>query len=208
MTITYPISMPDLQGMSSFSFQMKSVNAIVRSSFTLKSQVQTHQGQMWMASMGFPPRNLADSADWRAFLTSLNGMQGTFFIGDPLASSPRGTVSGTPKVKGTSQTGLTLITDGWTINQTGVLLAGDYIQLGSGSATRLYKVLADVDSDGVGSGEATIDIWPRLRESPDDNEDIITSSTKGTFRLSKNIQGWSQTPAGFYTISFVAEEAF
>ncbi len=206
MTITYPISMPDLQGMSSFSFQMKSVNAVVRSSFTLKSQVQTHQGQMWMASMGFPPRNLADSADWRAFLTSLNGMQGTFFIGDPLATSPRGSVLGTPLVNGASQTGQVLLTKGWTADETGVLLAGDYIQIGSGSTTRLYKVLVDADSDG--SGLSSLDIWPRLRESPSNSAAITTSSTKGTFRLSKNIQGWSQTPAGFYVISFAAEEAF
>ncbi len=206
MTITYPISMPDLQGMSSFSFQMKSVNAVVRSSFTLKSQVQTHQGQMWMASMGFPPRNLADSASWRAFLTSLNGMQGTFFIGDPLATSPRGSVLGTPLVNGASQTGQVLLTKGWTADETGVLLAGDYIQIGSDSTTRLYKVLVDADSDG--SGLSSLDIWPRLRESPSNSAAITTSSTKGTFRLSKNIQGWSQIPAGFYVISFTAEEAF
>lgn len=208
MAITYPLSLPDVKGMNRFSLSMSSVNAIVRSSFTLKEQVQTHQGQIWRASLGFPPRNHADFAEWKAFLTKLNGMQGTFLLGDPLGDVPRGGVPGIPLVNGAAQTGQTLITDGWGLNQTGVLLAGDYIQLGSGTSTRLYEVLNDVDSDGVGTGEATIDIWPRLRESPSNNEAIVTSSPKGTFRLSSNDQGWEERNSGYYTISFSAVEAF
>ena len=61
-----------------------------------------------------------------------------------------------------------LITDGWTPSQTGILLTGDYIQLGTGLASRLHKVLADVNSDG--GGNATFDIWPSTSAAYSENK--------------------------------------
>lgn len=55
----------------------------------------------------------------------------------------------------------------------------------AGSVARLYKVLNDVNSDG--SGTAAIDIWPRLRESPDDGVALVLENCKGTFRLKDNL---------------------
>jgi hypothetical protein len=113
--------------------------------------------------------------------------------------------TGTPVINGASQTGSELITDGWTADTTGILKAGDYIQLGTGSTARLYKVLDDVDSDG--SGNATFDIWPNLRSSPDDNATITVSNCKSVFRLTTNVTDISINQASIYGLTFGAVEA-
>ena len=61
------------------------------------------------------------------------------------------------------------------------MLRGDYIQIGSSATQRLYRVVQDANSDS--GGNATLEIWPDLREQPADNADITVSNCKGTFRL-------------------------
>ena len=75
----------------------------------------------------------ATAEDWLATLLSLNGMQGTFYFGDTILKAPRGTALGTPLVDGPGQFGQTLIVDGFPINSNGLLLPGDWFQLGVGS---------------------------------------------------------------------------
>ena len=135
----------------------------------------------------------------------MNGLYGTFLLGDLANTEPRGVGTGTPLVNGASQTGDELITDGWTPDTTGILKAGDWIQLGSGSASRLYKVLDDVESDV--SGNATINIFPSLRSSPSDDDALTTSSAKGQWRLSSNETNYSIDQMSIYGITFACIEA-
>jgi hypothetical protein len=144
----------------------------------------------------------ANAEGWIAFLLSLNGQQGTFLLGDPLGSTVRGVGTGTPLVKGASQTGNSLITDGWTASQTGILKAGDYFQLGSSSSSKLYKVLADANSDG--SGDATFDIWPSINTAVDNNSALTIASAKGAFRLASNEMGFDLQQAQQYGLAFSA----
>jgi hypothetical protein len=146
----------------------------------------------------------ADAEYWVAFLLKLNGPFGTFLLGDPLGATARGVATGTPLVNGGSQVGNELITDGWTTSQTGILRAGDYIQIGSGATAQLYKILDDVNSDG--SGNATLTIWPSLRSSPADEAVITVSSPKGNFRLTTQ-PSWDIDEASIYGMTFGAREA-
>lgn len=151
-----------------------------------------------------PPMKRADAEAWVAALVSLNGREGNFLFGDPANTSPRGVGTGTPLVNGGSQTGYDLITDGWTAGQTAIMAAGDWIQLGSGSTSRLYKVISDVNSDG--GGNATLTLWPKLRNSPSNNDAITVSSPRGRFMLADNLTDWSIDVASIYGISFRAVE--
>lgn len=83
-----------------------------------------------------------------------------------------GSHGGTPLVNGASQTGTSLVTDGWTINTT-VLKAGDVIRLASVNGVnpqnyndtgyqQEFVVQNDVTSDG--SGNATITIYPGIND--------------------------------------------
>ncbi len=68
-----------------------------------------------------------------------------------------GAGGGTPLVNGASQTGASIVTNGWP-NDTLVLKAGDVVQFAG--VTLVYDVTADVTSDG--SGNATIPISPNI----------------------------------------------
>jgi len=202
MAITYPLSLPDATSYRSARMTARSVVGITRSPFTGSQQVQKHQGQWWEFEAALAPMARASAEGWIAFLLSLNGQQGTFLLGDPLGSTVRGVGTGTPLVKGASQTGNSLITDGWTASQTGILKAGDYFQLGSGSSSKLYKVLADANSDG--SGDATFDIWPSINTAVADNSALTISSAKGAFRLASNEMGFDLQQAQQYGLAFSA----
>jgi hypothetical protein len=110
-----------------------------------------------------------------------------------------------PFVNGADQTGDSLVIDGASPDETGYLLPGDYIQLGSGATATLHKVLTQVDTDS--SGNATVDIWPSIRTAPADNATVVVSNTVGLWRLSGNESSWSINEASIYGISFSAMEA-
>lgn len=177
--------------------------AVAESVFTFQAQKQVHPGKKWLATITLPPMKRADAQVWDGFFTSLNGPEGTFYLGDPKAETPLGYAGGTPKVNGASQVGGSLVTDGWDASITGILKAGDWLQI----SNRLYKVKQDVNSDG--SGNATIDIFPDVRSpAPADNETIITQSCVGIFQLIENtVPLFAYGPEGVYEISFQAVEA-
>lgn len=204
MALSYPLSLPS-KGPARMVFRGGSVVGVSASPFSREQQVYAHQGDWWEVDVSLPPMERANAEAWIGFLLGLNGREGTFLLGDPVNTATRGVGTGSPLVKGASQTGKTLLTDGWTISQTGILKAGDWLQLGSGSSTRLHKIVQDADSDG--SGNATLEIWPRLRESPADNAALTVASAKGLWRLAGNLREWSLERAGKYGLSFNAVEA-
>jgi hypothetical protein len=184
MTISYPLTLPTITGFSSITIKPVSVVGVSRSVFTLEEQVQVHQGQAWEASVSLPVMKRADAEEWIAFFLSLNGIQGTFLMGDPLGATARGSASttpGTPVVNGAGQTGNTLAINGCPNNATNYLRKGDYVQLGSASSSRLHRVLTDASTDGAGA--VTLDIWPNLRESPSNGGTVVVANTVGLFRL-------------------------
>lgn len=201
MTITFPIDLPSSPAPAKIRIYPRAIVGVSISPFSGAQQVYEHQGQIWQADITLPSMVRADAAPWIAAMLQLNGRYGTFRLGDASCATPRGVATGTPLVNGASQTGKTLITDGWTISQTGILKQGDYIQIGD----RLYMVTVDANSDG--SGNATLDIWPRLRESPADNAAIITTNCKGLFRLASNEMPWDVNPKPIFELSFSAVEA-
>tara|TARA_B100000686_G_C16266011_1_gene701667 strand:- start:50 stop:670 length:621 start_codon:yes stop_codon:yes gene_type:complete len=202
MAITYPLSIPTNVSFSQARMIARSVVGVSRSPFTGEEQIQKHQGQWFEFDGKLPPMTRANAEEWIAFLLKLNGRQYTFLLGDPSAKTARGIATGTPLINGASQTGNSLITDGWTASQTGILKAGDYFQIGTGANARLYKVLQDADSDG--SGNATFDIWPSINTAYADDAALIVSSTVGLFRLASNEMGWDISTAQNYGIAFGA----
>lgn len=204
MTISYPLSLPS-SGISKIRLTAKNVIASTQSIFTGQRQVQAHDGQWWEAQISLAPQHRADAETWFAFLLSLKGQYGTFLLGDPAGATPRGIATGTPAVNGDSQTGGTLSVSGATPSITGWLKAGDYISLGTGESTRLYKVLKDADSDG--SGLVSLDIWPNLRTSPSNLDTVTVTNAKGAFQLTSNAQDIDIDSALIYGISFAACEA-
>jgi hypothetical protein len=148
---------------------------------------------MWQADITLPPMDRADAEEWNAFLTSLRGQFGTFLMGDPRGKVARGTAT-SATVTGT------LGASSVTVTMTGTLLAGDYIQLGTGLDATLHKVLVSRSSSG------TLEIWPALRAARTAVSATIADA-KGLFRLSTNDIGWTVDQLNKYGITIPAMEA-
>ena len=200
---SFPVTLPDY-GTSSIRLRQRSVVAVGESPTTLEQQVQRHQGQVWILEAEYPPKGRATAEPLISALCSLNGREGTFLFGDTANKTALGVATGTPLVKGAAQTGETLLTDGWTISTSGIVKAGMYIQLGSGSTARLHKIMADANSDG--SGNASLVVWPRLSPVavPVDNSAIVTASPVGVFRLLTDGTDWSVDSMHIYGIAISA----
>lgn len=205
MAITYPLTFPTSFGFSTFSIAPDNAVAVAESEFTYEAQVQEHQGQAWEVSGALELLNRDQAEEYNAFITALNGRKGTFLLGPAGSGTTRGIATGTPVVMGAAQTGAELITDGWTISQTGILKAGDFIQLGTGATSTLHRILVDADSDG--SGEATLDIWPNIITALADNATIVVSNPVGLFRMKNNILPVEIRPPNQHTIRFSARTA-
>lgn len=208
MSIIYPLTFPTTKGLGRFKMSARSVVSMARSPFTGHQDIQVFQGQWWEVDASFPPLDSEDFDIIVSFFLSLNGREGTFLLGDPSKATPRGTASsspGTPVINGGSQTGDSLNGTGAPASATGYLKAGDYIQIGSGSAAKLHRVLEDTDTDG--SGNFTVTIWPCLRSSPTNGNPIVVSNTVGLWRLEANSVDWDVVPVVPYNLSFKAIEA-
>jgi hypothetical protein len=204
MSISYPLNFPT-QCVRGITIRARTVVGMSASPFTGQQQVYKHPGQWWEAEITFPPMKRKDAEEVAAFLLKLNGRFGTFLMGDPVNTQPRGVATGTPVVSGGSQTGNQLQTSGWTPSVTGILKAGDWFQLGTAGNTRLYKVLDDVNSDA--SGNATLSIFPSLRTSPANLESIIFNAPRGQWRLSANDIDYTIQTGQFYGITLACMEA-
>lgn len=185
MAISFPIELPDYSHIKSVVWRQGSSIGVSRSPFTFQTQVQVHQGQALQVDITtinlLQNKNVAgvqidQTQDWIGWLLSLNGTENTFLLRDVLRRTPTGTGGGTPLVNGASQTGNTLITDGWN-NSELVLKRGDMFEISS----RHYIITQDVNSDG--SGNATLDFYPRLRTLPANNAPLNLTDAKGTYRL-------------------------
>ncbi|WP_304189323.1 hypothetical protein [Lentibacter algarum] len=204
MAISYPLSLPTHTGIAQVEFRTTNAVAYSRSPFTFAGQAHAYAGQMWAADVSLPPMHRADAERWVAWLISLKGQLGTFYLGDPLGASSRGLAStflGTPVI--TNQAGGTISVTGASASKTGWLLAGDYIQIGTGSSATLHKVLQDANTNAGGS--ASLEVWPHVRGTRSGS--IAASDAVGNFRLSSNETSWSVNNASIYGISFSAMEA-
>ena len=176
------------------SITLRAVNSVTtsQSPFTYKQQVIDFGGQRWEASVSIPSVHRDKAAEWATMLVALRGPVGTFLLGDPDYVTPRGTATSAAI---TGSAGDSTVT----VAMTGTLLAGDYIQLGTGSASKLHKVLVDQ------TGNGDLEIWPALRDDYT-SATANLSSPKGVFRLKQNMAEWSINNASFYGISFEAVE--
>ena len=193
MAISYPVSTPtDIIGIADIQLSATNAVAVSKSPFTFATQVHAYSGEMWSASVTIPTVRKELAEPWVAFLLSLRGQYGTFLLGDPNRTTPQGTASSASITGSTGDRSVS-------VSMVGTLLAGDYIQLGSGSSARLHKVLVDK------SGSGTLEIWPALRSNYSSSSATLTNA-KGVFRLASNSTQWGIGSSSAYSIQFDAME--
>jgi hypothetical protein len=131
--------------------------AEVRSPFTGTAQIQDWGASWWEYQIEMAVTQGAKARRLSAFFAALGGLRGRFLLPDPSIEVP--VAVGNPYVTEAQAAGAsTLRTAGWGLG----LRAGDFFQLGSDAATRLYQVTADVVPL---ASEAVINFVPPLRAS-------------------------------------------
>lgn len=208
MAISYPLALPTHTGIAQIELRATNAVAYSRSPFTFSGQAYEYAGKAWQADVTLPSMKRSDADQWVAWLISLKGQLGTFYLGDPAASTPLGSARDTDTIliDGAPSIGSNTISiDSAPASQTGYLKAGDYLQVNQGEDRQLFKVLTDTDTNG--SGEATVDVWPDVRKTILNNAAVTVQNTKGIFRLVTNEQAFSINEASIYGITFGAMEA-
>ncbi len=207
MAISYPLALPTHTGIAQIELRATNAVAYSRSPFTFAGQAHAYAGKAWQADVTLPSMKREDAERWVAWLISLKGQLGTFYLGDPAATTPLGSARDTDTilVDGAVSSGDTIAIDSAPASQTDYLKAGDYMEIGTGVNRQLFKVLNDVDTDGTGS--ATVDVWPNVRTSIADDAAVTVQSAQGIFRLASNEQVFSINEASIYGITFGAIEA-
>lgn len=199
------VTIPESSCFANMTMSMERIVARTTSPYSYEEQAFRWPGERWMLTVDMPPildRRIANQ--WISFGLKLEGSYGIFLAGDPLGKEPQGVATGIPVTSSATLSSGTLSTTGWAANVTGILLDGDYIQIGTGLSARLHRVVEDVDSDGAGN--AVLTLVPALRNSYADGTAVIVQNPRGAFRLQDNNFGWGVSPGGIRRISFSAVE--
>lgn len=157
------------------------------------TRTETRPGGRWAASLTVGGLHNADQGAVKsvhtieAFLYRLNGAANRVRLPDfSYERLGPGHGAGLGKVKGASQTGLSLLTDGWSASTT-VLYAGDRFTIDE----QMLICAADVTSD-VG-GNATITLAHPIRTPTTDNDTLDVDTPTAVFFL-KNKVGFAARP--------------
>jgi hypothetical protein len=153
-------------------------------------------GAKWHGTMVWgpmPPYN------WRvlgAFLSSLQGSAGRFTYTHPMVwrrcLNPVSAI-GSPVVNGGSQTGSTLVTNGWTPYAT-IFVPGDFFSFVDPTGRpRMHQVTPGLTGDGFidadAGGNATLSISPPLRVSPNSGAALTCDFPLAVWMLNDDKQG-------------------
>ncbi len=196
LVVRPPIALREVQ------WEMNDSVALVTSPFTKQTQAQQWPGADWLSgTMSFPPLSQTAADQVISFLMQCRGMAVPFQLGDPLKKRPLGHTTGVPLVDGTvaasNAAGTTqLQTRGWLPNSHRVLVPGDWLQIGY----RLHRNLDIANADA--NGNASLNIFPSLREQPADATPLVLHDTQGLFRLASNKRTWSADVTRLSSVSF------
>ena len=208
MPVTYPLNIPTNANIRGVKIIPRTIVSSTISAFTGAQQIQAQQGKWFEMEVELSPMRRADAEEWNCFFLNLNGIEGSFLMGDPAAATPRGAAStnlGTPVLDGAhSIRASTINLKGAQINIANYVRKGDYLQLGTGINSRLHKILSDGSTNAA--GKTSFDIFPPLRAAYADNSAIIFNNAKGLFRLASNDMSFSIDVAKIYSTGFACRE--
>jgi hypothetical protein len=205
MAISYPLTLPAFRARN-FTLGITPTVAVSASPFTGQQQVYEWPNVTWRASFDVVAKGRAEWSQLTAFMTSLRGRLGTVLIYPYQGVRPRGT---------TNTSGVTVATGGAAaqaraINLSGMgaartLLAGDFLQLGTGATARLHMVVENATADG--SGNATVTIEPPLRVAYSSGAAVTLVKPATVMRSVSNDGASTVDLGGIITASFAFSEA-
>ena len=183
------ISYPSGINFTSYTLQLIRKTIKMESPFSGARQTLASPYALWGFQGKYSQQVLTNAASLRSFLMQLQGQVNRFRLPVPDAQIPiSGYTGNTGVVNGASQTGNTLVTNGWTINSL-ILADGDYFTVND----ELKTVVGNVVTDG--SGNATITFVPPLRTSPPALTQLKIGNAVNLFKYSQDFTNsiWAKT---------------
>jgi hypothetical protein len=183
MSGTYPTD-PEFQAINVVSKH----STLMSETVSGRRQFRSVGGQRWEFTARYNPMTRAEFMPVYAFVTSQQGMLGSFTIVPPVIGSTSGTASGSMLVNGNHAIGdSTISVDGFT----GTLKAGDFVKFAS--HTKVYMVIADRSGAGV------MTIEPALVEAVSDNQSVTYNNVPFTMSLLRDTQEYSLSSNEYFT---------
>lgn len=200
--ITYPSGV-GFPGFTGYTLKLMRHSIRLQSPFTGKRQVIAAPYFLWnfvgKYSLADNPSTFAGAL--RAFLLQLQGMANSFRLPLPEYTGPStGYIGAAGLVNGASQTGNSLITDGWTASAA-IFKVGDYFNIND----ELKVITANATANG--SGQVTLAFEPAIRTSPADN--LVLGIANPTVLLASNSDdaaSWDLTPPTLYQFQLDCSE--
>jgi hypothetical protein len=160
-------------------------NTIVSTTTSGRRQARQIDGQRFRMTISFPPMSRAEFAPINAFIMKQRSQLESFTYSPPTVSTTLGVATGVIRNDGIVSAGSTSCTiDGMANSTSGVFKAGDYFRFTG--QTKVYMIVADVSSNGSGSGTLTFE--PPLRTAVADNTILIYSNVDFTLGLVADVQ--------------------
>ena len=175
------LDFPNVSPDSGATFNLISNSTEFPSDLNNATQTGKFLGDQWSAVLPFTNREKLQGRTMKAFLTRLGGMAGRFRMTPPDLDQ-LGTMGGSGVIAGAGQTGTTITTSGWSINQSSLFKEGDYIQFNGELKTIVLLAASDA------AGLATLEIAPPLRKATNDLDAIETTNPQTIFMLTNDNQ--------------------
>lgn len=166
-----PTAIPDRA-----TIQLEANTTSVQSELNRAIQTAEMDGARWVMTLTFGNREGRVAAALRGFLAAMNGRANRFYYTPPDLNN-YGTATNGGIVSGAGQSGITLSTSGWAINQPLLFAIGDYFEVNG----ELKMITEDISSDA--SGNATLKFAPKLRASPANAEPIEVEDPRAYMML-------------------------
>lgn len=203
---TYPLTLPTAPAFTTARWSLKRATAMSESPFTGQQQVFDYGFALWTATLTLPPMMREQAAEWEAFMMKLHGRKGTFLLGDPDAKTIQGGANTSATLNGAISVGdFTISINTNNANMTNVFKAGDYIQIGTAGAAKLYMIVDNATSNS--SGIASVNIEPAIKVAASDAAAVDYTAAQGVFRMDSADLGWDTNEVSRYGITFSCTEA-
>ena len=203
---TYPLTLPTAPAFTTARWSLKRATAMSESPFTGQQQVFDYGFALWTATLTLPPMMREQAANWEAFMMKLHGRKGTFLLGDPDAKTIQGGANTSATLNGAISVGdFTISINTNNANMTNVFKAGDYIQIGTAGAAKLYMIVDNATSNSAGI--ASVNIEPAIKVAASDAAAVDYTAAQGVFRMDSADLGWDTNEVSRYGITFSCTEA-
>ena len=195
------IAMPAGLLCGSFSIGQHRYDLTEVSESTGASQARSLGPPRWLLSMSAPDRGLSETnaALWEAMILQLRGNTNFLSAWDIVKVAPRGTCRGTMTLSGAHAQGATSVVIAVTGQSGNTLIAGDWLQIGTGTSSQLVKVMATATA---GASTITVVVEPPIRPAAGFSGGTAVTWDKalGHYKLVSEAAQWSYVP-GFNTVS-------